>query len=104
MIEGLYYHVATLERAMAQLNQQIGSADDPRDGHSLSNRYAALQAEMGRTLGHIDCNEADIAQIERRIALSKRCEFRSADRTLALRHLEDASSRLRRELGDKPAA
>lgn len=52
--------------------------------------------------GHARSNEAIISMIELIIHDLQTSSIKSADRTLALRDLESASMRLRRELGDHP--
>lgn len=85
----------------AQWNRARAAAcrTDPRIAHDLEAAAKKDAAEAERLGKHAKSNEELIQNIEMLIAYLNNSTIKSGHRTLALRDLESASDRLRRELG-----
>ena len=97
-------HLAAVKRDQAAWCRTHAKAtkSDPRMAHENEVRAAELTAEADQLAGHAKGNAELILNIETLIHYLNHSPINSADRVLALRHLEDASMRLRREIGDAP--
>jgi hypothetical protein len=103
MIKGLYIERANkIAAATAYPKNPLIPDRDPRDAHEreMSARTARTQADDLKIM--IEETESFIERIEELIDHLANHPSKSAHRTLAQRDLENASMRLRRELGDKP--
>jgi hypothetical protein len=72
---------------------------DPRDATESGSRAKLYRGQAAAMEAHAADNNARIHAIESLIRLLGDSKFQSANRTLAIRHLEDASMRLQRENG-----
>jgi hypothetical protein len=98
------YHLISHKRQTAAW-QRLKAKDPttcPRIAHEANADAEQLEAESVRLEGLARSSEALIPSIELLIHDMATSSHQSPDRTLARRSLEEASMRLRRELGDKP--
>jgi hypothetical protein len=103
MIHGLYSRrLATHAQIAKAMKVQRDSEADPVQQHDAAFLEPRLREEVSKLGKVMDENESLITRIEALITDMQQSGWSSAERTLAIRHLEDASSRLRRELGDHP--
>lgn len=102
-IRGLHY-LAKQKRQQAEWNRAKAAAThtDPRLAHECEASATALETEAATHDRHAKGNTDLIINIESLIHYINHSPDKSAYRTLALRDLESASMRLRRELGDHP--
>lgn len=84
------------------MNHARSEKSDPRLAHESEVQAQKLTTEAQAALDHARGNAEMILNIETLIHYLEHSPIKSAGRTLALRHLEDASMRLRREIGDEP--
>lgn len=104
MIQGIYHKISAVRSVMEErLSAASDKTSDPMDSH-----HAGMLAEISRKdlvslEGQMQDNEAMVAELTDMITRLKKNRFSSADRTRALCCLEDAQSRLIRDLGTKPA-
>lgn len=100
MISGLHHQ-------LAQTRQQLVAASDranhpnaePRDTHAAQAHADVLGREIADLQHHIEGDLKLCDEIQQLINFLNASKAKTAHRTLALRHLEDAQSRLLRELG-----
>lgn len=99
-IRGLHY-LAKQKRQQAKWQRTKAAAThtDPRIAHECEESAKALEAEAEIHERHANGNTDLILNIESLIHYINNSPDKSAYRTLALRDLESASDRLRRELG-----
>jgi hypothetical protein len=98
MIRGLYHQC---HRLRTRLNELLSvESDDPADEATAKERTPGVRVELALVEAAIPRRLATISMIEGLVSDLHQDPFKSADLTLAIRHLEDASMRLRRELGD----
>lgn len=103
MIHGLYSRRLASHALIAKaVKAQRDPETDHVQKHDAAFHEPRLREEVGKLAKAIDHNESLITRIEELITEMQQNGWGSAERTLAMRHLEDASSRLRRELGDHP--
>lgn len=76
------------------------SSSDPRLAYEAGVRAAELTAQMDKLVQHRSGNHSVIRQLENIILYLEQSPHQSAHRTLVLRHIEDAQSRLLRENGN----
>jgi len=104
MIHGLYHQRAEkVLRARAKRLLATDLTALPAERHAAETDADSLVRELARISGEIADVEtwlSDLAPLIRKLRI-RNIGYRNA--TLALQHLEDAESRLIRELGDKPA-
>jgi predicted RNase H-like nuclease (RuvC/YqgF family) len=102
-IHGLLREIALKAKsAGAQARKAQKTTTDPRTAHECSITAEELARDVS-DLTKISGEDRDmIIQIEATAEFLRLSKFKSALRTLALRDLESASARLRRELGDPP--
>lgn len=105
MIQGLYQKIA---QTRATMESRMRDAAD-KTLHPMDSQHAGMLADISRKdlaemEGQVLDNAAMVAELNDMIARLENPSFCSADRTRALCYLEDAQSRLLRELGDKPSA
>lgn len=100
-IAGLYQLIAKL-RGQAAWNREKAKAahTDPRLAHEADLSAADDEKKADKLESHARANEAAVNIIELLIHDFTTSSHASAARTLAMRDLESASMRLRRELGD----
>lgn len=100
MIKGLYIELAGKRQRLQAIRSEIAAGDLSAQGeHSRMGSLASLEREIAGMEIHIAFNEQIIGDLERMIATTPTpTRHRSAFITL----VEQASDRLRRELGDKP--
>lgn len=102
-IHGLYSKLnATHAAIAAAIKLQRDPDTDPAKLEAAKISEPRLREEVAKLGKAIDHNESLINRIESMIDEMTLNGWGSAQRTLAMLHLEDASSRLRRELGDHP--
>jgi hypothetical protein len=98
MIRGLYHQC---HRLRTRLNELLSvESDDPAEESTARERVPGVRIELVSVDAAVPRRLASIDTIEGLISDLNQDPFKSADLTLAIRHLEDASMRLRRELGD----
>ena len=98
-IPGLYQlRCRRIHTAKYQRDRALAPNTDPRIAHESGISADRLDAEIIALSEQIEENVTSIEGIEHLIRLLTSSPHKSADRTLAIRHLEDASMRLRREL------
>ncbi|WAC18881.1 hypothetical protein OVA24_16745 [Luteolibacter sp. SL250] len=98
MIRGLYHQCHRLRQ---RLNELLSvETDDPAEEASATERVPGVRIELAAVEAAVPRRLVTITMIEGLVSDLNRDPFKSADLTLAIRHLEDASMRLRRELGD----
>jgi hypothetical protein len=103
MIKGLYSKLnATHAAIAAAVKVQKDSDAEPAKLEAARISEPRLREEVKKICAAIEQNEGWITRIESMIDEMNLKGWGSSDRSLAIRHLEDASSRLRRELGDHP--
>jgi hypothetical protein len=104
MIQGLYskLNAAHVGIAKAVKVQRDGNAA-AADLYAAQQNERRLREEIKKTAAGITTTQEDIEGIEQLITYMRGTEHQSPDRTLAIRALEEASGRLRRELGDHPS-
>jgi len=100
MIRGLYHQCHVLRK---RLNELLSvETDDPHEEHLAKAGATRAQAELASVEPAIPRRLASISMIEGLISDLNQDPFKSPDLTLAIREMENASMRLRRELGDRP--
>lgn len=102
-LEGLYILIKA-KVARRKVCRAVAKDRDasPSDAHDAGFQVQQLDREIADTHTAIKECEKYVSDIELLITAIARSPNKSAHRQLALRHLEDASMRCRRELGDKP--
>lgn len=103
-IAGLFRLIAT-RRQQAEWHRARAAATrtDPRTAHELEQAAKQVEKDVEELERHAKSDAELIQNIEMLIGYINSSPIKSAHRTLALRDLESASDRLRRELGS-PAA
>ncbi len=100
-IAGLYQVIAAKRFAAGEAARVCRNlATDPRRAHEAGVESELLAKESEDVAAHVSGNVQTIEGIEHMIHYLKTSPYKSADRTLAIRDLEQASMRLRRENGD----
>lgn len=103
MIKGLYQELADLQAQrrskQAFVDAKVGSA---RALHDAAVFVQTADAGVFSLMGAILESEEMAREIQGLLNRLHTAKHQSRHRSLALRHLEDAQSRLMRELGDKP--
>ena len=103
MIKGLYHLHAEKTRELAEARAIVA---DPEAGagerHDAVFNAGQLSAERVDLEYQISEDVVFIGEQQKFINFLTVTKYKSAHRTLALRHCEDAQSRILRELGDKP--
>jgi hypothetical protein len=102
MIAGLYHNLQRLQARVAA-GARAGAAINPKDAHVEAVARQKEKEERTAVAQAIIEDESYLVAIRKVIAEMQLSEHGSANRQLAIRHLEDAESRLLRELGDVPA-
>lgn len=102
-IAGLYSLISRTRQQAASQRLRAAAPDTcPHEAYDAELDAKRLEAEADRLRAHARDNERMIPNIEMLIHDLNQSPHKSAARTLALRDLEQASMRLRRELGDNP--
>ena len=102
-ISGLYHLLALKTRQASAAKEVERLSTEPSEVHEAGQRAARFDQEGIDLAHHIVDDEGLINDIERIIArMQAATTITSAHRSLAFRDLENASMRLRRELGDEP--
>lgn len=103
MINGLYHE---LHEKNAQLSRFRAVAEDPATSsvhaHDANFHAERLAKELVDLEFQIHEDIKFVGEQQKFINFLITSKYKSAHRTLALRHVEDAQSRILRELGDKP--
>jgi hypothetical protein len=100
-ISGLYKLIQQLrEQATANARRVRSVKTDPRMAHECAVAAEREAEEADELAKHAESNVELINKIEELIRYLANSKWQSARRTLAMRDLESASDRLRRELGD----
>jgi hypothetical protein len=100
MTAGLYQLAKTKRQQAEWLRRKMETPQtDPRIAHECEVSAAQLEKDADGLLVHAKENETLILSIETLVHFFNHSPHQSDGRTLALRHLEDASMRLRRETG-----
>lgn len=103
MIKGLYQLHADKTRELAEARAIVA---DPEAGagerHDAEFNAGQLTRELVDLEYQIHEDIKFVGEQQKFINFLTTTKFKSAHRTLALRHCEDAQSRILRELGDKP--
>lgn len=101
MIQGVHHEIAAVERHISFLRKQTKKMASPREQHDYDVALDDSEKKLATLTAHAQANLKAIGMIEETIHYLEQSPHQTADRTLAKRHLEDASMRLRRELGDQ---
>ncbi len=88
------------QQAEALRRQERNPSTDPRLAHEAGVSAERLEGEIQKLTQHRAGNLEMIGLIAELIRFLEASPHKSAHRTLALRHLEDAQSRLIRETGN----
>lgn len=104
MIKGLYHKLNHCQDALAAARRAMRDDPNPGAAHNAGVRASAIEQDIQRIKQTIDSNLLSIDHMEFLLGQLSIPSISSADRTLALRHIEDAQSRLLRELGDQPSS
>ena len=100
MIAGLYQLAAKKYQTATWCREKAAAcATDPRVAHENEQAADQCDKEAGALLEHAKDNEILILSIETLLNSIYHSPIKSPHRTLAMRHLEDASMRLQRENG-----
>ena len=100
---GLYHLLAAKDASRISLvRNALRPGISPADLHDATAITERLEKEIDQLAESIVAEEFLIIDIGHMIDRLEKTNFKTAHRTLALRHLEDAQSSLIRELGDKP--
>lgn len=103
MIQGLYYQLATKNLLLAKARAIIA---DPEAGagqvHDAEVNAGILSRELVDLEYQIHEDIKFVGEQQKFINFLTATKYKTANRMLALRHCEDAQSRILRELGDKP--
>ena len=103
MIKGLHHRKELLSRDLLTLRARARRPEtDPRTAHEAGVAADGVERELHQVTATIASDVELVGEIQQQINYLSESSFKSAHRTLALRHLEDAQSRLLRELGDLP--
>jgi hypothetical protein len=102
MIAGLYHNLQRLQARMAA-GAHAGACVDPKDAHVEAVAREKVREERDAVAQAILEDEHYLVELRRVISAMQLSEHGSANRQLVIRHLEDAESRILRELGDVPA-
>ena len=98
-IPGLYQlRMRRIEQAKYNRNRAMAVDADPHIAHESEVVATRLEKEVVMLNEQITENVQTVEGIEHMVRILVSSPHKSADRTLAIRHLEDASMRLRREL------
>jgi hypothetical protein len=101
---GLYHDLMMLRTLLASKRVTAAAVDsDPRIAHDAGVSVIRMAGDEKALTEQILEDVTWIANLQGMINRMTVSKHGSAQRTLALRHLEDAQSRLLRELGEKPA-
>ena len=101
MISGIYQALNQGESICLRALSRIQS-DDPQTAHDALVIRKNIEREMEVLVAQSEEDIMIIEELDRCIEKLSNPKFESVHRVLALRHLEDAQSRLIRELGDPP--
>ena len=101
MIQGLYHKIATLEARHANAYACMRDSMDPQDIHQAHLHAEGVVRDISSLLAMADADELLVQGIQNLLDTMAILPP-TAHRVLAMRHVEDAQSRLLRELGDKP--
>ena len=103
MIQGLHHKIATLEaRHFYACAAMRDGTDGPQECHQAKVYADEVAREIASLREMADADEILVQGIQNLLDTITILPP-TAHRVLALRHIEDAQSRLMRELGDKPA-
>lgn len=101
-VAGLYQLIERLKGQAAWNRRKAAETmTDPRTAHECETTAARDEVKAAELAKHAQGNVELIQNIESLIHYIQQSPHQSADRTITKRHLEDASMRLRRELGDE---
>lgn len=103
MIKGLYHKLAQCQDALAAARETMRDDRDPGSAHNAGARARAIEADISRIRNLIDDDLLLIACIDACIDRLGNMTLTTSHRTLTTVLMEDAQSRLMRELGDHPA-
>lgn len=101
-MKGLYQQLCDAQDALAAARNSMRHGS-PSDAHDAGVRAKCYEEAIARLKQTIDSNLSAISTMEKTISSLSIPSISTAHRTLALRHVEDAQSRLIRELGDHPS-
>jgi len=97
-MKSLYERLRETEHTASDRRKMAAACSDPRTRHEIE--VSALAAEKeAATISEIIAGVESLVMTARTFISALRGTFPSANITLALRHAEDAESRLIRELG-----
>lgn len=103
MIPGIYSQIKSKQEARdRRAAAALHAADGPRVCHDHEVAADVLGGQIATLKSHAEENERMIGNLQGLLMELAASGHQSAHRTLALRHLEDAQSRLMRELGERP--
>lgn len=101
---GLYHDLVMLRTQLASKRVTAAAVDsDPHIAHDSGVSVIRMESEEREMVNYIAGAERYVAEIQGMMnRMLAGGVARTPHRTLVIRHLEDAQSRLLRELGDKP--
>lgn len=99
-INGLFLTIDATAQHIGHLRASLSQQEHPQSRHDVEVSIAAKESSLATLTSHAQSNTTAISQIEEIINYLRVSSHQSADRILARRELENASMRLRRELGD----
>ncbi len=101
MIQGIYHQLAALEKRHAVALVEAREAANPRDRHQAETAAHEVKREIAK-FRNIACDDEILLLGLKNLVDTMAQLPPTPHRMLALRHVEDAQSRLMRELGDQP--
>lgn len=99
-IKGIYHLIGHKRAAATAAAIEADKMDSPRKAHDLNLSAEMLEEEAAGYLAHANSDCEAIDGIEHLIHYLMKSPIKSTGRTLAQHALEEASMRLRRELGE----
>lgn len=96
----LYQRLAAARNSAGTARAMARDCADPRQRHELECSARAADAEADNLAAAIAEIEALLTKLRAALREAETLKFRGAHTTLAIRHMEDAESRLQRELGN----
>ncbi len=103
MIQGLYHKIAVLEARHANACAAMRQIENARDCHLAGAHAKEVARDITRWREMADADELLVLGMQNLLDTMAILPP-TAHRVLAIRHIEDAQSRLMRELGDKPVS
>ena len=84
---------------LAQAREDMRLDPSPQDAHDAAILAKEMEREIERIEAMLEDDHVILAQIDAALIRLRNLAHATANRTLAIRHLEDAESRIRRDMG-----